>query len=194
MKFFFSPYLTEEYPIWWFIAPMAVCSFLEHYDLTGKTVVPFCTAQDNGIDVSMEYIWEVSQGADVTDGYRFTAGTTEEDIRSWLEKIGISVKESIQEENRIPDGADQAMDREKQGTAAPADITAGTQSRRGFFNDNTLHSSIGDIHYSSYIPESYDGSGPYALFIYHAARLGGAVFSGSRGQYGRGFRNRGRQL
>lgn len=39
------------------------------------------------------------------------------------------------------------------------------QSQRGFLNDNTLHSSIGDIHYSSYIPESYDGSEPYALFI-----------------------------
>lgn len=49
--------------------------------------------------------------------------------------------------------------------AAPTDITAGTQSQRGFLNDNTLHSSIGDIHYSSYIPESYDGSEPYALFI-----------------------------
>lgn len=36
-------------------------------------------------------------------------------------------------------------------------VTAGIQSQRGFLNDNTLHSSIGDIHYSSYIPESYDG-------------------------------------
>ncbi len=153
------------YPIWWFNAPMAVGSFLEHYNLTGKTVVPFCTAQDNGIDVSMEYIREVSQGADVSDGYRFTAGTTEEDIRNWLEKIGISVKESVQEEDRTPDGEEQAMVGERQEAAVPADITAGTQSQRGFLNDNTLHSSIGDIHYSSYIPESYDGSEPYALFI-----------------------------
>lgn len=36
---------------------------------------------------------------------------------------------------------------------------------RGFLNGNTLHSEIGDIHYSSYIPEEYDGSRPYALFI-----------------------------
>ncbi len=46
------------------------------------------------------------------------------------------------------------------------DITVGTQTQRGFINDNTLHSEeYGDIHYSSYIPESYDGSQPYALFI-----------------------------
>ena len=42
------------YPIWWFNAPMAIGSFLESYDLSGKTIVPFCTSQDNGIDVSMD--------------------------------------------------------------------------------------------------------------------------------------------
>lgn len=49
---------------------------------------------------------------------------------------------------------------------APADITVGTQVQRGFLNDNILYTEeYGDIHYSSYIPESYDGSEPYALFI-----------------------------
>lgn len=44
-------------------------------------------------------------------------------------------------------------------------ITPGIQSQRGFVNDNTLHDQSGDIHFSSYIPSSYDGSKPYALFI-----------------------------
>ena len=45
-------------------------------------------------------------------------------------------------------------------------ITPGTKEQRGFINDNVFHSEEnGDIHYSSYIPESYDGSKPYALFI-----------------------------
>lgn len=44
-------------------------------------------------------------------------------------------------------------------------ITPGMQSQRGFLNDNVLHSDIVDIHFSSYIPESYDGSEPYALFV-----------------------------
>ena len=35
---------------------MAIGSFLESYDLTGKTVIPFCTSQDNDISVSMDYI------------------------------------------------------------------------------------------------------------------------------------------
>lgn len=42
----------------------------------------------------------------------------------------------------------------------------GTEIQRGFINDNVYHSpKYGDIHYSSYIPSSYDGSKPYALFI-----------------------------
>ena len=48
----------------------------------------------------------------------------------------------------------------------PADpATYGTQTQRGFLNDNVYHSDLGDIHYSSYIPDSYEGSEPYALFI-----------------------------
>ena len=46
-----------------------------------------------------------------------------------------------------------------------ASITNGTQTQRGFVNDNIYHSKLGDIHYSSFIPDSYDGSEPYALFI-----------------------------
>ena len=50
--------------------------------------------------------------------------------------------------------------------SAPEDITVGTQVQRGFLNDNVLHTeAYGDIHYSSYIPDSYDGSESYALFI-----------------------------
>ena len=59
-------------------------------------------------------------------------------------------------------GAGQAT---QEKPVVPDAITVGTQLQRGFVNDNTYHSEIGDIHYSSYIPESYDGSEPYALFI-----------------------------
>ena len=50
-------------------------------------------------------------------------------------------------------------------TATPEPITYGTETQRGFLNDNVFHSELGEIHYSSYIPESYDGNEPYALFI-----------------------------
>lgn len=74
------------YPIWWFNAPMAVGSFLESYDLSGKTVVPFCTSQDNDISVSMDYIQKAAKGATVLDGYRIH-GADLDDVREWLKGI-----------------------------------------------------------------------------------------------------------
>lgn len=45
-------------------------------------------------------------------------------------------------------------------------VTEGTEEYRGFVIDNVFHSvSEGDIHYNVYIPESYDGSEPYALYF-----------------------------
>lgn len=46
------------------------------------------------------------------------------------------------------------------------EVTEGTEEYRGFLMDNVLHSETnGDIHYHIYIPDSYDGSEPYALFM-----------------------------
>lgn len=52
-----------------------------------------------------------------------------------------------------------------ESSESSAAMTWGTQTVKGFVNDNALHSEIGDIHFSSYIPETYDGTRPYALFI-----------------------------
>lgn len=68
---------------------MVIGTFLEHYDLSGKTVIPFCTAQDNGIGVSMDYINEVSGNARVLEGTRIYNNSTNEDIENWLKEIGI---------------------------------------------------------------------------------------------------------
>ena len=73
------------YPIWWFNAPMAVGTFLESYDLSGKTVIPFCTSEDNGIDVSMDYIRKVSGNAKVLDGICFKSNKADEKtISEWI--------------------------------------------------------------------------------------------------------------
>lgn len=75
------------YPIWWFNAPMAIGSFLESYDLSGKTIVPFCTSQDNGIDVSMDYIRKNAKNAEVLEGHR-THNSDSAEIKTWLKEIG----------------------------------------------------------------------------------------------------------
>ena len=51
------------------------------------------------------------------------------------------------------------------GAAEELSVTAGTEVYRGFLLDNVLHAPEGDIHYHIYVPDSYDGSEPYALFL-----------------------------
>lgn len=86
------------YPIWWFNAPMAIGSFLESYDLSGKTIVPFCTSQDNDISVSMDYIKEVASGANVLDGYRIH-GADVDDVKEWLQRIGVLNDNNTENQN-----------------------------------------------------------------------------------------------
>ena len=74
------------YPIWWFNAPMAIGTFLESYDLTGKVIVPFCTSQDNDIDVSMDFIKKEAKNAKVAQGFRIH-NSSMEDVRKWIQKI-----------------------------------------------------------------------------------------------------------
>lgn len=76
------------YPVWWFDAPMAVASFLENYDLDGKTVVPFATSQDNDIDITMDTIREAAGNATVLDGMRIHHAE-QSDVQSWLREIGV---------------------------------------------------------------------------------------------------------
>lgn len=77
------------YPIWWYTAPMAVGTFLEGYDLSGKTIVPFCTSGGNDVEISMDFINEASKGATVLEG--ITANYASDDaIQQWLERIGMA--------------------------------------------------------------------------------------------------------
>lgn len=73
------------YPVWWGDAPMAIYSFLESYDLSGKTIIPFCTSGGTGIGDSVKNIKKVCKGAKVKTG--LTANSvSDKRIREWLKK------------------------------------------------------------------------------------------------------------
>lgn len=78
--------IVVGYPIWWNAPPMAVLTFLEDYDLTGKTVVTFCTSGGSLISNSTSYIEGSAEGATVIEGQRITQST---DVRSWLDGLGL---------------------------------------------------------------------------------------------------------
>lgn len=70
-----------------FSAPMAVGTFLEQYDLTGKTIIPFCTSGGNNVEISMDFINEAGKGATVLEG--ITANYASDDaLDQWLERTG----------------------------------------------------------------------------------------------------------
>ena len=56
------------YPNYWGTMPMAVYTFLEHYDLTGKTIHPFCTHEGSGLSATVRDIQKAAPGAKVTKG------------------------------------------------------------------------------------------------------------------------------
>ncbi len=74
------------YPIWWGTMPKIINTFLDTYDLSGKTVMPFCTSGGSGISTSVSDIKSACPNADVKDGFRGTSATNNTQIRQWLDK------------------------------------------------------------------------------------------------------------
>lgn len=56
------------YPIWWGAPPMAVATFLEHYDFAGKKVIPFATHEGSGLGGSVGFIKKIIPAANVKSG------------------------------------------------------------------------------------------------------------------------------
>ncbi len=72
------------YPIWWHAPPMAVLSFLEDYDLGGKTIVTFCTSASSPMSETTGYFEGSIGDAEFIEGIRITSST---DVGSWVESI-----------------------------------------------------------------------------------------------------------
>lgn len=90
---FISPYLTEEYPIWHGQAPRIISTFLENYDFSGKTIVPFCTSHSSGIGSSTDNLHSLcAESVEWRDGKRFESGVSKESVQKWIEEIGIEWK------------------------------------------------------------------------------------------------------
>lgn len=81
------------YPNWWSDAPMAVYTFLESYDWTGKTLVPFNTSASGGFGRSLDSIAEIAPGATILEGFTVRASGldgAEADVSAWLAGLGLA--------------------------------------------------------------------------------------------------------
>ena len=80
------------YPNYWGTAPMAVFTFLESFDFSGKTVLPLCTNEGSGMGSSERDIRRACPGADVRRGLAVTgsrAADSEAAVRTWLRANGL---------------------------------------------------------------------------------------------------------
>lgn len=78
------------YPNWWGTMPMAMFTFLEHYDLSGKKIIPFCTNEGSGMGVSERDLKKLCPGATIEKGLAIhgaEAAASESKVSSWAEKM-----------------------------------------------------------------------------------------------------------
>ncbi len=77
------------YPIWWGQAPKIMDTFVESYDLNGKTIIPFCTSGSSGIGSSAADLENLSNGALWKEGKRFSGSEPQEEIMEWVGTISL---------------------------------------------------------------------------------------------------------
>lgn len=82
------------YPNWWYGVPMALLTFLEENDLSGKDVYLFCSHGTGGLARSVEIITEAAPEANISDNifdcYEEDAPASQGDIQAWVAELGLS--------------------------------------------------------------------------------------------------------
>ena len=74
------------FPIWWYREPSIIDTFLEAYDFTGKTVIPFATSGGSGLGKAPNRISELS-GAKILPGKVFSPKASERELKDWVRTL-----------------------------------------------------------------------------------------------------------
>lgn len=77
------------YPIWWGEAPRIISTFMESYDFSGKTIIPFCTSGGSGMGSSGTRLEALTTGATWLDGRRLNGSDTQDTIMDWVNSLGL---------------------------------------------------------------------------------------------------------
>lgn len=83
------------YPIWWGEEPRIIDTFLESYDFSDKTVIPFCTSASSGITTSENNISNLVDIGNQLEGKRFSASTSQSEVEQWID--GLNIKTNTEE-------------------------------------------------------------------------------------------------
>lgn len=77
------------FPIWWYIAPTIINTFLESYNLKGKTIIPFATSGGSGMGKTNEKLAPSCPGANLLHGKVFNAYSSKADLSAWVETLSL---------------------------------------------------------------------------------------------------------
>ena len=77
------------FPIWWYQAPRIIETFLESYDFSGKTVIPFATSGGSGMGRTAEILKASCPGAVVDGGKRMSGRESAASVKRWVESLHI---------------------------------------------------------------------------------------------------------
>lgn len=75
------------FPIWWYRAPSIINSFLEQYDLTGKTIIPFATSGSSKMGDTNKELLVSCKGAALKEGQRFASSVSEVELKKWVDSV-----------------------------------------------------------------------------------------------------------
>lgn len=75
------------FPVWWYVAPTIINTFLESYDLTGKTIIPFATSGGSDMGKTNEKLLPSCKGAKLLNGKVFKASVSGADLAKWAEGL-----------------------------------------------------------------------------------------------------------
>lgn len=77
------------FPIWWYVAPTIINTFLESYDFSGKTIVPFATSGGSGFGKTMEKLRPSASAAMWIEGKLLNGRQSKDALAKWVESLNL---------------------------------------------------------------------------------------------------------
>ncbi len=71
------------FPIWWYVAPSIISTFIESYDFSGKTIIPFATSGGSGFGKTAEVLKPLCSAAAKWENGKIMNGVTDHDLKIW---------------------------------------------------------------------------------------------------------------
>lgn len=75
------------FPIWWYVAPTIINTFLEAYDFSGKKIILFATSGGSGFGDAVSGLKASAPKADISEGKVFRSGVSVNDLKKWAEGL-----------------------------------------------------------------------------------------------------------